>query len=531
MLISPTSRHSHSFHAALAASLVVIGITTSCRAQPVAPDVLLSTRADPAAAAISPLLRGSQFNFFNGPIKERRNNEALLGEWKNARVSALRYPGGTWGDHYVWDHPENSYFVANATAKTIITPAEFIAMCRKIGAEPIFQANALVRGKAANNWINPTKIENIREGAHWTAEWVRQANEINGWNVKYWEIGNELWIMYRPQEYATALTEYSKAMKAVDPSIKIIACGLSSAVGPFKLEWFNFKDDPNWKPRLANSNDAASWNKALFTLAQGHFDYIAPHPYIDVKGLQDSRQIYLQSTVQIWEQAGLKSQYEFLRQYQSPAKVAVTEWATNFSYSVSAQGGLKLPMYFYSQANGVNAAHYMGQIVSGEPNEIAVLHSLDEVQTLWFWPKKAMSDKPLPHPIYLAYKLWNTHLGTRRAISTVTKQPTLKIGDKSYPATFTCASEDEKNVYLMAINLDPDAPHRFQWQPQDVRTAGRGVLSLMAGPALDADNWATWNQDAHIVDIRDSDIVANTGTFSFELPAYSVAGITVARVP
>ena len=517
----------------MAAGLVLaVGITTACRAQTATPDVVLSTRANPAAPAINPMLKGSQFNFFSTPIKQRQNNEALLGDWKSARIGALRYPGGTWGDHYVWDHPENSYFVVpDANEKTTITPAEFIAICRKTGAEPIFQANALVRGKAANNWINPTKIENIREGARWTAEWVRQTNKVNGWNVKYWEIGNELWIMYRPEEYATVLTEYSRAMKAVDPSIKIIACGLSSNVGPFKLDWFNFKDDPNWKRRLDHSNDAEAWNKALFTTARGHFDYIAPHPYIEAKGLLDWREIYLQTVAQVWDQAGLKNQYDLLRQYQSPAKVAVTEWCTNFTYSVSAQGGLKLPMYFYSQGNGVNAAHYMGQIVTGEQNEIAVLHSLDEVQTLYFWPKKAMSDKPLSHPIYLSYKLWNTHLGTRRATTNVTRQPALKIGDKTYPATFTYASEDEKNVYLMAINLDPDAPHRFQWQPQGEKLTSRGVLSVMAATSLAADNWATWNQEAHDVDIRDSDIAANAGAFHFELPAYSVAGITVPKAP
>ena len=60
---------------------------------------------------------------------------------------------------------------------------------------------------------------------------------------------------------------------------------------------------------------------------------------------------------------------------------------------------------------------------------------------------------------------------------------------------------------------------------------GRGVLFLMAAKSLAADNWATWNQEAHDVDIRDSDIVANAGVFHFELPAHSAAGITVPKAP
>ena len=142
-----------------------------------------------------------------------------------------------------------------------------------------------------------------------------------------------------------------------------------------------------------------------------------------------------------------------------------------------------------------------------------------------------MSDKPLSHPAYLALKLWNTHLGTRRATANISKQPMLKIGEKSYPATFTYASEDNKNIYLMAINLDPDAPHRFEWKPEGARLATSGVLSLMAGKSLDQDNWDTWNQDVHNVDITDSNIESNAGSFQFQLPAYSVAGITIPKTP
>jgi hypothetical protein len=180
--------------------------------------------------------------------------------------------------------------------------------------------------------------------------------------------------------------------------------------------------------------------------------------------------------------------------------------------------------------NGVNTAHYLGQIVSGEQNSIAVLHSLDEVQNLYYWPKKAMADKPLSHPNYLALKLWNTHLGTRRDSTNPVRQPNLEIGGKTYPASFTFASEDEKNLYLVAINLDPDSSHRFEWKPTGLK-AGSGTLTSLSGKSLDADNWATWNQDKHDIDLSDSPLTAQNGAFSFELPAFSVAGITVPKTP
>ena len=65
------------------------------------------------------------------------------------------------------------------------------------------------------------------------AEWVRWANIKNKWGVKYWEIGNELngeWEAghIRPdgskmtaEKYAEIFTAFAKAMKAVDPTIKV----------------------------------------------------------------------------------------------------------------------------------------------------------------------------------------------------------------------------------------------------------------------------------------------------------------------
>ncbi len=65
------------------------------------------------------------------------------------------------------------------------------------------------------------------------AEWVRWANIENKWGVEYWELGNELngeWETghVRPDgsrmtagKYAELFVEFAKAMKAVDPTIKV----------------------------------------------------------------------------------------------------------------------------------------------------------------------------------------------------------------------------------------------------------------------------------------------------------------------
>ena len=56
------------------------------------------------------------------------------------------------------------------------------------------------------------------------------ANKEKGYDVKYWEIGNETYLpgTYYPataREYAEAFGKYARAMKGVDPSIQIGAVG------------------------------------------------------------------------------------------------------------------------------------------------------------------------------------------------------------------------------------------------------------------------------------------------------------------
>lgn len=59
------------------------------------------------------------------------------------------------------------------------------------------------------------------------AEWVRYANKVKGYGIKDWQIGNEMdgdWEEagpYSARIYAARFLAYARAMKAVDPSIRI----------------------------------------------------------------------------------------------------------------------------------------------------------------------------------------------------------------------------------------------------------------------------------------------------------------------
>ena len=167
-------------------------------------------------------------------------------------VKYLRYPGGEKSDSYLWtippwptapgeltpmlsrtgpgEWPANSPFTF-ADMATLIPEIldfdEFMSICIALGCEPLIVVAADSPYVPAADFGRTPTLEELLESA---AEWVRYANIIRGYDIKYWMIGNETWnITYSggtdADTYAHDLIRFSRAMKAIDPSIKIIANG------------------------------------------------------------------------------------------------------------------------------------------------------------------------------------------------------------------------------------------------------------------------------------------------------------------
>jgi len=156
---------------------------------------------------------------------------------KAAGVSALRYPGGSYSDIYHWQtHAatpgQNIYINPNDTFDNFMTRDAIPS-----GALPIITVN-YGSNRDATGGGDPAEA----------AAWVRYANVEKKWNVRYWEIGNEVggngffgkngWELdlhllsqdrdKRLGDPALSMDAYGKnallfiaAMKAVDPSIKV----------------------------------------------------------------------------------------------------------------------------------------------------------------------------------------------------------------------------------------------------------------------------------------------------------------------
>ena len=204
----------------------------------------------------------------------------------------LRFPGGTDSDGYLWDEnrlQDNTRWPFEEGDHTTDTD-EFIALCRRIGAEPIMCVNTEL-----------AIFEGDERAVKLAADWVRYCNKQKKYNVKYWEIGNEPYyhVRFYAHEYAKLLIKMSRAMKAVDPTIKIAAVGewnvdypglkamipKESVPKAQKMEYqFEQGDWDVWNEviAMATVKDAKPWWPVVLEKAGEDIDMVSIHWYFNL---------------------------------------------------------------------------------------------------------------------------------------------------------------------------------------------------------------------------------------------------------
>ncbi len=138
--------------------------------------------------------------------------------------------GGPFMDRYNWRNGKYT-FPGNSREITMASLDEFIAYCRRIGAEPLIQINAL---GYASEGKNPGKFQCLDEKD--AVGLLKYLNQEKGYNVKFFEIGNEPFIWHKVhfdarktscsiEEYFTLFKRISlvlkKAQEEINPDLKI----------------------------------------------------------------------------------------------------------------------------------------------------------------------------------------------------------------------------------------------------------------------------------------------------------------------
>jgi alpha-N-arabinofuranosidase len=261
--------------------LCLVAVLIPVRAQsPAAPSARIKLDLDRTIGTIDPLLFGNFTEHLGrmiyGGIYEEGSplsdghgfRTDVLKAVRDLQVSILRWPGGNFCSGYNWQdgigpkdqRPARLELAWNDLETNRFGTHEFLQYAELIGAEPYICINlGLGTIDDARHWVEYT---NGRRDTFWVKQRKKNGRE-QPWDVKYWALGNEIdgpWQLGHKsaEEYAKFALEAAKAMRAVDPSIKLVASGSSN----YGADWID-------------------WNRTVLQTLRNQIDYIAIHTYIN----------------------------------------------------------------------------------------------------------------------------------------------------------------------------------------------------------------------------------------------------------
>ena len=199
----------------------------------------------------------------------------LLEAVKELHPPIIRWPGGCYVSAYFWkdgigpQYERETYQIELWNDRDVNSYGtdEFLQMCKEVGAEPLIVINTGILNTTCGVGI-PIKLspeQYLQDALDWmeycngdaTTTWgaIRAANgHPEPYNVKYWEIDNEVWAS-GINAYIDKLKTFAPAMREKFPDIKILACGSGS---------YDY-----------------NWNQTLLNECAHLIDYISTHHYED----------------------------------------------------------------------------------------------------------------------------------------------------------------------------------------------------------------------------------------------------------
>jgi hypothetical protein len=238
------------------------------------------------------------------------------------------------------------------------------------------------------------------------AEWVKWANQTMGYDVRYWELGNELGGGWEPgndlpfgkgqitaEMYTKRFNDMANAMRKIDPSIKIGGGAFAEQMLRDCGDNVNFVSIHTY-PGSTTLGDAQMFSDIKKSLA----GEIAP--------------------VRKWI-------HQYQPQREKQIEIAYTEW--------NLGGGVPKDEMF----SGLWASIFLGEMAR---DGVDLANEWDCFTDMLFTPEGGQFARK---PEYDALWLWNNYMGDR-----------LISANSSDPTIYTYASRDDDAAYVMLINTD-----------------------------------------------------------------------------
>jgi alpha-L-arabinofuranosidase len=410
---------------------------------------------------------------------------------KAVHPAFIRWPGGNVAQDYHWQWGtglrDTRPTWINLSWRNELEPgdfgtAEFIRLARNVGAEPSITVNVEGRGATAEEAAAWVEYCNGPASTTFGAMRARDGHP-EPYRVGYWEIGNEIWGDWvrghsDANTYAGNLTRYVAAMRAVDPSIKVIAVG---------------------------DNDMA-WNRTVLQRAGERLDYLAIHHYYSRRDMQGDLQKLVARPLYYERFYG---QVETLFGQLEPGRrprLAINEWGLDLAesqqYSIVAALYAARLMNVFERHSDLVGMSAVSDLVNGWPGGII----------------QAGRHGVFVTPIYLVNSLYAQRLGAER----------LRIngggpGNSSVDMVAS-RSRDGRSIYLKVVNTDLEHSAMASIRIRGAQVSATGTVERVIADSLSAANGFRTPDAVRIT--RDSIQAGNS--FTLDLPSHSVAVVTLA---
>jgi alpha-N-arabinofuranosidase len=424
----------------------------------------------------------------------------VIAALKQLRFGVLRFPGGNFVSAYEWRYgvgdidkrPPIFDPVWHAVQPNDVGTDEFLTLCRLLGVDPYITVNA----GFGDAWSARELVE-YTNGAVTTpmGKWRVANGHMKPYNVKLWGVGNEPWGDYQMgsmslEQFTLKHNLFAKAMKQVDPTIKLIAGGAMPDVmeGADQSRRINGQYVPDYL-------SAADWTGQMLLHCLDNIDMVSEHYY--ASGTQHT-DMKLQKKVPIdpplsfieWQRAPavqVRAKYEHYQEYlkripglkEKPVPIAIDEWA----YFGGGQNSYKTDpayawafheMFRHSDIFQMGAFTFATAMISETRTE-AVLNPTgllfkmyrDHFGTI---PVEVSGNSPQPKPIF--------PVGG--------DQPAVNPGSDTYPLDVVAAFSEDKKTFTIAVLNPSDAKQSMKLTINGVKLASAGKMWQMAPAKVDA---------------------------------------------
>ncbi len=423
----------------------------------------------------------------------------VIAALKQLHSGVYRWPGGNFVSGHEWRNavgdpdkrPPIMDPVWHAVQPNDVGTDEFMTLCRLLDVEPYVTVN----GGFGDEWSAAQLVE-YANGAASTpmGKWRAANGHPEPYRIKFWGVGNEPWGEWQLGFMPVAQWElkhnmFAKAMRKVDPTIKLIAAGAmpDAMTGSKQAKRLNGQI-------VADYLSAGDWSGNLLAHCLDNMDMLSEHFYSrsgQHTDLTTGEKVDTgpQPLVE-WERAPatqVRSKYEHYQEYlkripelkTKPVPISLDEWAytgapPNSYKVVPAYAWAFHEMFRHSDLFQLGAFTFATAMMS-EDRTNAVLNPTGLLFKMYrehfgTIPVQVSGDSPQPKPIYPAGG----------------DQPAVNPGSDTFPLDVSAALSDDRKTLTFAVLNPSDSEQQLQLGINGARLATQGHLWRMAPSSVEA---------------------------------------------